>query len=53
MHNYKHIELAILNGAIVAPLNFVIFTTEKNNVKLRKIDSICIEAKEKVSNITI
>jgi hypothetical protein len=53
MHNYKHFELAILNGAIAAPLNFVIFTTEKHNVKLRNLGSICIEAKEKVSDVTI
>ena len=53
MHNYKHIELSILNGAIVAPLNFVIFTAEKNNVKLIKLDSICIEAKGKVSGVPI
>lgn len=33
MNNYKHIELAILNGAITAPLNFVIFKKENNNVK--------------------
>jgi len=32
MNNYKHIELAILNGAMTAPLNFVIFGTENNNV---------------------
>lgn len=33
MNNYKHIELAILNGAMIAPLDFVIFTTENHNVK--------------------
>jgi len=35
----KHIELAISNGAMTEPLNFVIFTEENNNVKSTSHDS--------------
>lgn len=52
MNNYKHIELAILNGAMTAPLDFVIFTTENNNVKPSTLSSMHTEAQKKVSNVS-
>ena len=47
MNNYKHIELAILNGVMTAPLNFVIFGTENNNVKPKILGSLRTEAQRK------
>ncbi len=47
MNNYKHIELAILNGAMTAPLNFVIFGTENNNVKPRILGYMSTKAQRK------
>ncbi|AAZ25347.1 hypothetical protein [Colwellia psychrerythraea] len=39
MNTYKHIELAVLNGSMTAPLNFVIFTEESSNVNPTTLDS--------------
>lgn len=47
MNNYKHIELAILNGAMTAPLSFVIFGTENNNVKPKSLSSMRTETQRK------
>jgi hypothetical protein len=47
MNNYKHIELAILNGAMTEPLDFVIFTTKNHNVKPKTLSSMRTEAQRK------
>jgi hypothetical protein len=47
MNNYKHIELATLNGAMTAPLNFVIFGTESYNGKPRTLGYMRTEAQRK------
>ncbi len=53
MNNYKHIELAILNGVMAEPLNFVIFSTENNDVKPRTLSSRRTEEQGKLSDVKI